>query len=115
MGAGVFLGGLNKGRTQHGSVPNQAESSGVCVGALDKGMAPSGPRLGSAQGPSFGHRRISWGLKVVAHKMDQCQAQEVAASLLLGVMNMGSTWPPSVQDATFGLRVVCKCLHMGRS
>ena len=47
--------------------------------------------------------------------MDQCQAQEVATSLLLRVMNMGSTLPPSVQDATFGLRVVCQCLYVGRS
>ena len=74
----------------------------VCQG-LEKWQSPS--RISAR--PMMWSQEHLLGCNRVASKMLQCLAQDIGSGLLLGVMNMGSAWPQSVQDTTFGLRVVC--------
>ena len=99
----MFLTGLNKGRTRYGSVLDQScELRSVCRG-LEKRQILHGITAGHRMGA----QEHLLGCNRVASKMLQCLAQDIGSGLLLGVMNMGSAWPQSVQDTTFRLRVVC--------
>ena len=74
VGTEVFLGGINKVRTQHGSeLEPRCELRSVCWG-LEQRQGP----IGSVQGPGCGLRSICRDATGAAPKMLQCQTQDVA-------------------------------------
>ena len=85
--AQLYLRGVNKVMTQHGSEPElRCELRSVCRG-LEQRQGPARP----VQGPGCGLRSTCRDATWAAPKMLQCQTQDVGSGLILGVMNMGST------------------------
>ena len=107
---GYLFSGLNKGRTQTGSV--QGPRCGLRSACRGLNMGSTQPA--SVQGPGCGLRRVCRGWKMGRAHPIQCRARDVGSGVFVGVGNKGSTQPGSVQGPRCGFRSICRGLEQDK-